>query len=172
MSAKVPVKIRLDDETQLDVRCQIHQLSFSPHTDAKGIMDLVKFLSPKHVMLVHGEKPKMATLKEKIESELGIECHYPANNETLSVPTTHHIKAGASDPFLQSCSYPRISIKKPLDNDDSSDEVICIHDNTMTGGILVNLQPNAKVITQSEFMVDENHEEVCSLLPCHKLSQL
>ncbi|KAI4367936.1 hypothetical protein MLD38_016558 [Melastoma candidum] len=80
MSGK-PTKIDLDKDTQIDVRCQIHQLSFSPHTDAKGIMDLVKFLSPKHVVLVHGEKPKMATLKGKIEAELGISCYYPANNE-------------------------------------------------------------------------------------------
>ncbi|PRQ47606.1 putative KH-domain/beta-lactamase-domain protein, archaea [Rosa chinensis] len=77
MSGK-PTKIDLDKDTRIDVRCQIHQLTFSPHTDAKGIMDLVKFLSPKHVILVHGEKPRMATLKGRIQSELGIQsCSNP-----------------------------------------------------------------------------------------------
>ncbi|PIN11331.1 putative cleavage and polyadenylation specificity factor (CPSF subunit) [Handroanthus impetiginosus] len=112
MSAKIPTQIQLDEDVQIDVRCQIHQLSFSPHTDAKGIMDLVKFLSPKHVILVHGEKPKMATLKEKIESELGIQCRYPANNETVCIPSTHHVKAGASDAFLQSCLCPNFKFFK------------------------------------------------------------
>ncbi|XXG51185.1 hypothetical protein AAC387_Pa02g5014 [Persea americana] len=62
MSGK-PTRIDLDKDTRIDVRCQIHQLSFSPHTDGKGIMDLIRFLMPQHVILVHGEKPKMATLK-------------------------------------------------------------------------------------------------------------
>ncbi|KAL4590568.1 hypothetical protein LXL04_003502 [Taraxacum kok-saghyz] len=38
MSGK-PTKVDLDKDTQIDVRCQIHPLSFSPHTDAKGIME-------------------------------------------------------------------------------------------------------------------------------------
>ncbi|KAJ8646783.1 hypothetical protein MRB53_008531 [Persea americana] len=62
MSGK-PTRIDLDKDTRIDVRCQIHQLSFSPHTDGKGIMDLIRFLMPQHVILIHGEKPKMATLK-------------------------------------------------------------------------------------------------------------
>ncbi|KAJ0981058.1 hypothetical protein J5N97_009313 [Dioscorea zingiberensis] len=69
MSGK-PTRIDLDKDTHIDVRCQIHQLSFSPHTDAKGIMDLVGLLSPQHVILVHGEKPKMALLKGRIQTEL------------------------------------------------------------------------------------------------------
>ncbi|XP_028752504.1 cleavage and polyadenylation specificity factor subunit 3-II isoform X1 [Neltuma alba] len=111
MSGK-PTKIDLDQDTQIDVRCQVHQLAFSPHTDAKGIMDLIKFLSPKHVMLVHGEKPKMASLKEKIHSELGIQCYYPANNETVCIPSCHYVKAGASDTFIQSCQNPNFKFQK------------------------------------------------------------
>lgn len=94
------------------VSSQIHQLSFSPHTDAKGIMDLVKFLSPKHVILVHGEKPKMATLKERIHSELGIPCHDPANNETVSISSTLFVKAEASSMFIHSCSAPNFKFSK------------------------------------------------------------
>ncbi|XP_020271246.1 cleavage and polyadenylation specificity factor subunit 3-II [Asparagus officinalis] len=108
MSGK-PTKINLDKDTQIDVRCQIHQLSFSPHTDSKGIMDLIGFLSPQHVILVHGEKPKMAKLKLRIQSQLGIECHYPANNETVSIPTTQTVKVDATKKFIQNCSRANIS---------------------------------------------------------------
>uniref|UniRef100_A0ACD5Y2D1 Uncharacterized protein n=1 Tax=Avena sativa TaxID=4498 RepID=A0ACD5Y2D1_AVESA len=103
MSGK-PTKIDLDKDTHVDVRCQIHQLSFSPHTDSKGIMDLTEFLSPSHVILVHGEKPQMAFLKGRIESELGMPCYYPANNETVSIPTTHSLKINATEKFITSCT--------------------------------------------------------------------
>ncbi|KAG6571196.1 Cleavage and polyadenylation specificity factor subunit 3-II, partial [Cucurbita argyrosperma subsp. sororia] len=116
MSGK-PTKIDLDKDTQIDVQCQIHQLAFSPHTDSKGIMDLVKFLSPKHVILVHGEKPKMVTLKERIHSELGIPCHDPANNETVSISSTLSIKAESSSMFIQSCSTPNFKFLKRNLND-------------------------------------------------------
>ncbi|XP_062194444.1 cleavage and polyadenylation specificity factor subunit 3-II [Phragmites australis] len=103
MSGK-PTRIDLDKDTHIDVRCQIHQLSFSPHTDSKGIMDLIEFLSPKHVILVHGEKPQMAFLKERVESELRMPCYYPANYETVSIPTTQNLKMSASERFITSCS--------------------------------------------------------------------
>ncbi|KMZ75067.1 Cleavage and polyadenylation specificity factor subunit 3 [Zostera marina] len=88
MSGKVKT-INLDKNTQIDVQCQIHQISFSPHTDSKGIMDLIQFLSPYHVMLMHGEKLNMEKLKGKIQSELGTPCYNPANNETQDLKTSH-----------------------------------------------------------------------------------
>ncbi|KAF9589467.1 hypothetical protein IFM89_024229 [Coptis chinensis] len=105
MSGKA-TKIQVDKETQVDVRCKIHQLSFSPHTDSKGIMDLVKFLSPKNVILVHGEKPKMAKLKGKIESELGIKCYDPANNDVVHITSPHYVKIDATKAFIENCINP------------------------------------------------------------------
>ncbi|TKY69231.1 Cleavage and polyadenylation specificity factor subunit 3-II [Spatholobus suberectus] len=105
-------KIDLDSGTKIDVRCQVHQLAFSPHTDSKGIMDLVKFLSPKHVILVHGEKHKMTSLKEKIHSELGIQCYDPANNETVCIPSTQYVNAETSDTFIRSCLNPNFTFQK------------------------------------------------------------
>jgi integrator complex subunit 11 len=67
-------------------------------------MDLTEFLSPSHVILVHGEKPQMAFLKDRIESELGMPCYYPANNETVSIPTTHYLKINATEKFITSCT--------------------------------------------------------------------
>ncbi|KAK8617956.1 hypothetical protein V6N13_080857 [Hibiscus sabdariffa] len=160
MSGK-PTKIDLDKDTQIDVRCQIHQLSFSPHTDAKGIMDLVKFLSPKHAILVHGEKPKMATLKERIQSELGIQCYCPANNETVTIPSTHYVKADASDTFIRSCLNPNFkfstcsSVDKSYLDSNGSKAVsrLSVSDDRVSEGILVvGKGKKAKVIHQDELL--------------------
>lgn len=168
MSGK-PTKIDLDKDTQIDVRCQIHQLSFSPHTDAKGIMDLVKFLSPKHVILVHGEKPKMASLKGKIESELGIPCYDPANNENVSVPLTHFVKACASDAFVRSSLSPNFKFSRRIgeygfshSGDTEVRPYLQVRDERVAEGIVV-IEGNkaAKVIHQDElpnFLRKERHE--------------
>lgn len=42
-------------------------MSFSAHADAKGIMQLIRNVQPRHVMFVHGEAIKMQFLKEKVE---------------------------------------------------------------------------------------------------------
>lgn len=78
-------------------------------------MDLTEFLSPSHVILVHGEKPQMSFLKERIESELGMPCYYPANNETVSIPATKNLKISATEKFITSCStaQARDSPQKP-----------------------------------------------------------
>ncbi|KAK9105892.1 hypothetical protein Scep_022736 [Stephania cephalantha] len=117
-------RVHVDKETQVDVRCQIHHLSFSPHTDEKGIMDLIKFLSPKHVMLVHGELPKMVKLKEKIESDLGIKCCYPANNSTVEIASTQSVKINATDSFVQKCLRPNFELSNTVtvSNSDSSSQ--------------------------------------------------
>ena len=41
------------------MRVQVSYLSFSAHTDAKGILQLVSAYAPKSVMLVHGDKAGM-----------------------------------------------------------------------------------------------------------------
>ncbi|XVF43556.1 hypothetical protein PTKIN_Ptkin02bG0049400 [Pterospermum kingtungense] len=171
MSGK-PTKIDLDKDTQIDVRCQIHQLSFSPHTDSKGIMDLVKFLSPKHAILVHGEKPKMAALKERIQSELGIQCYCPANNETVTIPSTHYVKADASDTFIRSCLNPNFNFstcssvdKSYLDSNESKATIsrLQVSDERVAEGILVvEKGKKVKVIHQDELllMLGEKRHEV------------
>lgn len=124
-------------------------------------MDLMKFLSPKHVILVHGEKPKMASLKEKIQSELGIQCYYPANNETVNIPSSHYVKAGASDTFIQSCQNPNFRFQKYNSVDASKSCMIDrslmphlqVKDERVAEGILV-LEKNkkAKVVHQDELL--------------------
>lgn len=159
MSGK-PTKIDLDKNTQIDVRCQIHQLSFSAHTDSKGIMDLVKFLAPKHAILVHGEKHKMAALTERIQSELSIPCYYPKNNETVSVSSTHHLKAHASETFIQNCLSPNFKFSKSGFPGNSRLQVA---DERVADSILVAEKgKRAKVIHHSELLsiLDEKEHEI------------
>ncbi|KAI8924337.1 beta-lactamase-like protein [Entophlyctis helioformis] len=79
--------IDMDRFTKLHVNMQVNNLSFSAHADAKGILQLIRMSRAKNVMLVHGEKHKMAKLRTRIERELGICCFDPANGVTVHVPT-------------------------------------------------------------------------------------
>ena len=47
--------ITLDGKT-FEVKMQIRNMSFSAHADAKGILQLIKHVEPKHVVFVHGDK--------------------------------------------------------------------------------------------------------------------
>ncbi|GMH25975.1 hypothetical protein Nepgr_027818 [Nepenthes gracilis] len=180
MSGK-PTKIELDQDTQIDVRCQIHQLSFSPHTDGKGIMDLIKFLSPKHVILVHGEKPKMAVLKDRIQNELGILCYDPANNETVCIPSTHYVRADASATFTQSSLCPNFNFKRnclEVDTDSGSKVMktasnLQVYDVRVGEGILVmEKSEKAKVVHQDELLLalgkDKHEVKLAFCCPVYK----
>ena len=127
-------------------------------------MDLVKFLSPKHVILVHGEKPKMASLKGRIESELGIQCYYPANNDTLCIPSTCWLKANASKAFIQSSLNPNFKFAKCISKDKSNlgfkemeaTSMLQVHDERVAEGILIveksKKNKKAKVVHQNELL--------------------
>lgn len=167
MSGK-PTKIDLDKDNQIDVRCKIHQLSFSPHTDSKGIMDLIKFLSPKHVMLVHGEKPKIASLKGKIMSELGIQCYDPANGQTVCIPSTHCVKASASDMFIRSCSNPNFKFSKnDLENRTDIQRLQVTDDRVGEGILVMEKCKKAKIVHKDEllFLLGEK-EHVTQFMYC------
>ncbi|KAB5538037.1 hypothetical protein DKX38_015570 [Salix brachista] len=161
MSGK-PTKIVLDKDTQIDVRCQIHQLSFSPHTDSKGIMDLARFLSPKNVILVHGEKPKMVSLKERIQSELRIPCYLPANCDTVHIPSTTYVKAHASNAFIRSCLNPNFRFLK-RSKEENSDQVLRntnstaplqVNDERVAEGILIMEKgKKARVVHQDDLLL-------------------
>ena len=125
-------------------------------------MDLVKFLSPRHVILVHGEKPKMASLKERIHSELGIQCYDPANNEIVCIPSSHYVKAAASDSFLQSCLNPNFKFQECSSTDTSKSSFtggsimpqLQVKDERATEGILVvEKSKRAKVLHQDELLL-------------------
>ena len=125
-------------------------------------MDLVKFLSPKHVILVHGEKPKMASLKGKIESDLGIQCYYPANNDTVCIPSTCWLKADTSKTFIRRSLNPNFKFVKTISEDKSNlvsketkaTSLLQVHDERVAEGILiVEKSKKAKVVHQNELLL-------------------
>jgi integrator complex subunit 11 len=77
--------IQVDLWTKVKVKMAVENLSFSAHADAKGILQLIQMCEPKNVMLVHGEKAKMAVLKTKIMHDLRIPCFDPANFSTTTI---------------------------------------------------------------------------------------
>ena len=85
----------------VEVKMSVQYMSFSAHADAKGIMQLISYCQPKHVMLVHGEAVKMEFLQQKIKQEHGIECYMPANGETVKVPTKVTLKVAVEKKLMQ-----------------------------------------------------------------------
>lgn len=88
-------KIEIDKKL-VNIRISVQYMSFSAHADAKGIMQLIHQAEPRNVMLVHGEAAKMEFLKQKINQEFGINCHMPANGETVAIATTPYITVDMS----------------------------------------------------------------------------
>jgi len=76
--------VKIDYETY-KVNMEIQNMSFSAHVDSKGILSFIKHVSPKAVMLVHGEKHKMKVLKGIIESSIVSPCYCPANFESTRI---------------------------------------------------------------------------------------
>lgn len=147
---------------------QVHQISFSPHTDSKGIMDLIQFLSPHHVMLMHGEKLNMEKLKGKIESEMGTPCYNPANNETQLVPTIHHVKINASEKYMSKLSsvnfFRRYNNKDELSEDSSKDLEtshfqVSRNGNVGKGILIMEKEKRAKFVHEDELLQTLNAEE-------------
>ena len=99
----------------VDVKMSVQYMSFSAHADAKGIMQLISYCQPRHVMLVHGEAVKMEFLQQKIKQEHGIECFMPANGETVKVPTKVSLRV-AVDKGLMDGVNSRYNEKYPDPN--------------------------------------------------------
>lgn len=64
-------------------------------------MQLIKQVEPKNVLLVHGERAKMAFLKQKIVRELNINCYDPANGVSVTIPTAHSVPLNISTQLMK-----------------------------------------------------------------------
>ncbi|KAJ9049124.1 hypothetical protein DSO57_1027909 [Entomophthora muscae] len=93
--------IDLDSNTKLHVNLQVKLLSFSAHADAKGIMQMIRQVEPKHVILVHGEKSRMNILRSRVMGELGIPCFDPANGTTVKIQCSQAIPIEISQALLE-----------------------------------------------------------------------
>lgn len=71
--------------TVIEVKCGVLNLSFSAHADGKGVMQMVRRIAPRNVVLVHGEAGKMEQFKSRVVKELGLPCYDPANHVRVRV---------------------------------------------------------------------------------------
>eukprot|EP00494_Astrolonche_serrata_P014622 UN14757 len=78
-------------------------------------MRLIKDVSPKQVMLVHGEHAKMVNLSKKIRGEMGIPTFYPPNGEWTEFDTWNRIPVNISTKLLEDVKSRRLKRKRVQD---------------------------------------------------------
>jgi Cft2 family RNA processing exonuclease len=67
-------EVALDpDEPPQRVRCNMKQFQFSAHASRESLVDYARKLSPKKIVLVHGDPPAVAWMRAKLISEL-VDC--------------------------------------------------------------------------------------------------
>ena len=69
------------DNEKINVKCEVYYMSFSAHADQKGILQLVKNIEPKNLVLVHGDYSTMTKFKETCQSQISAEILMPKNKE-------------------------------------------------------------------------------------------
>ncbi|EKX72498.1 cleavage and polyadenylation specificity factor, putative [Theileria equi strain WA] len=67
----------------INVKCKVRYLSFSAHADSAGIIQLARQVSPKNILLVHGESESMKKFSKHLNHILGVPVHCPANGYTV-----------------------------------------------------------------------------------------
>lgn len=107
--------IQIDPYTRVEVNLQVKNLSFSAHADAKGIMQLVRMCEPENVMLVHGEKSKMAILKKQLEGEMGVPTFDPANCEMVHIGVKPKAKGALMSGGLARNAWDATAKRIPLE---------------------------------------------------------
>jgi Cft2 family RNA processing exonuclease len=61
------------------IRCNIEQFQFSAHAMRESLIDYAKKISPKRIVLVHGDPPAVEWMRAKLSNEL--------SNSEVIVPT-------------------------------------------------------------------------------------
>jgi integrator complex subunit 11 len=92
-------KIEIDGEN-IDVRCEVYYMSFSAHADQKGLLQLINNISPKNLMLIHGDFEAMKKFKETCQSQIPAKIIMPENKENVT--------------FNESPKYEQVSISSDL----------------------------------------------------------
>ena len=76
-------KIEIDGE-MIEVKCEVYYMSFSAHADQKGLLQLIKNISPKNLMLIHGDYEAMKKFKETCQSQIPAKIIMPENKENVT----------------------------------------------------------------------------------------
>ena len=94
-------KIEIDGEI-IEVKCEVYYMSFSAHADQKGLLQLINNISPKNLMLIHGDVEAMKKFKETCHSQISAKILMPENKENVT--------------FNESPKYEQVSISRDLLN--------------------------------------------------------
>lgn len=70
----------------IHVKCDVVRISFTAHSDANGLMQIIGQCRPNQVVLVHGQFESMDYFSKEITSEFGTPCHCPDKHQVLSIP--------------------------------------------------------------------------------------
>ena len=90
------------DKTKINVNCEVYYMSFSAHADAKGLLQLIKNVQPRNVMLVHGDYEIMKHFKKTCEEKMDVPVLTPGNYDRVQ--------------FKDDNEYYQIDISKSLFN--------------------------------------------------------
>ena len=63
----------------IEVKCEVYYMSFSAHADQKGLLQLISNISPKNLMLIHGDFEAMKKFKETCQSQIPAKIIMPEN---------------------------------------------------------------------------------------------
>lgn len=107
----------------LEVRMQVKNMSFSAHADARGIMQMIRVVAPRNVILVHGEASKMTILKSQIIKEFGIPCFDPPNGQMLNVESAWDVPVRLDGRILKEA---RKTLEQIAENVNSDEELLTL----------------------------------------------
>ena len=76
----------LDDETAVDVKCQVEKYSLSAHADSEQLLTLVEKVQPRKLFLVHGDAEARGELFKSVRKKFpDIDVRLPENGKSYSV---------------------------------------------------------------------------------------
>ncbi|MGM5483831.1 MAG: MBL fold metallo-hydrolase [Nanobdellota archaeon] len=67
------------------VNCFVKKYDLSAHAGRNQLLEIIEKVSPKHLILVHGEEEKMLSLKEKLKEKTSMEIHIPSDGDTIEI---------------------------------------------------------------------------------------
>ena len=151
----------------IHVKMQVENLSYSAHSDARGIMELVQQSGALNVVLVHGSKSNMDGLKKRIVHELRIPCFAPPTGVSVTIKCDLKYNVNISKAYLDlfSSEYSK-TLRDLFSEDDKKLKLILPKTKEIiTRGVLikktVQKQVTWSICTHDEFMAQ--YEPLMSL---------
>ena len=154
---------------QINVKMQVENLSYSAHSDARGIMELVQQCGALNVVLVHGSKTNMDGLKKRIVKELKIPCYAPATGVTVSIKCDKKLNISLGQSYLDLVSSEHSELIKSIMLKDQSLKLTLPNKNGLfTKGIIVksttNHQTHYSICSEDDFIAQ--YSELLEMSKC------